>query len=334
MHPTFPEHEELLRILEAGERHLRIVQAGESHDGEAGIPVYAITLGSEDRTRPAAGFFGGVHGLERIGSHVVLSFLGALVARLGWDENLHRQLEHVCLVFMPLVNPAGMRRGTRANGSGVDLMRNAPVQSGERVAFLAGGHRWTPHLPWYRGPAGQAMQPEAQALCDVVERELLARPFSVALDCHSGFGLRDRIWFPHSHKHSAFPHVAEVNALREMFEGEHPGHPYVFEPQSRQYLTHGDLWDYLYERVRPRSIFLPLTLEMGSWRWIRKSPRQLLHRLGIFNPIPLDRAERVRRNHVPWLDFLCRAAASHAQWLPIGRERDRHQRRGLRNWYR
>lgn len=49
----------------------------------------------------------------------------------------------------------------------------------------------------------------------------------------------------------------------------------MFEPQSQQYLTHGDLWDHLYLRAltgHPGHLFLPLTLEMGSWLWVKKNP--------------------------------------------------------------
>ena len=146
---------------------------------------------------PAAlGLFGGVHGLERIGSDVVITWLHSLAMRLPWDVSLHALLERVRLVFMPIVNPGGMLRGTRANPQGVDLMRNAPVDAQEPVPFLVGGQRISAGLPWYRGAHGGAMQSESTALCELVERELLGRPFSLAMDCHSGFGLRDRIWFP------------------------------------------------------------------------------------------------------------------------------------------
>ena len=69
-------------------------------------------------------------------------------------------------------------------------------------------------------------------------------------------------------------------------------HRYVIEPQSRQYLAHGDLWDHLYlrSRERPERVFLPLTLEMGSWIWVKKNPRQLFSRQGIFNPLVQHRA--------------------------------------------
>lgn len=327
------ELDELDRILEAGKGKLETRSVCEIEAGGRSFPVQAICLGQRSPEAPAIGFFGGVHGLERIGTQVLLAFLGSLVARLHWDEHLQRELSHLRLVFIPLVNPAGMWRGTRANANGVDLMRNAPVQSSEGVAFLLGGQRLSPRLPWYRGDALSPMEPEARALCEVVKQELLDRPFSLALDCHSGFGLDDRIWFPHAHTRSPIEHVAEIHALRALFDRTYPNHDYIFEPQCRQYLTHGDLWDYLYMGRPAGRVFLPLTLEMGSWRWIRKSPTQLFSRAGMFNPVALHRQQRVLRRHLVWLEFLCRAAGSYRQWMPAGEERERHQREGLAGWF-
>lgn len=334
MSRALPEMEELLRILDAAGTRIEARVACEVEDRDGRWPVVVATLGNPSPEVPAVGFFGGVHGLERVGTQVVLSFLGSVVSRLHWDEALHEQLRSMRMVFMPLVNPAGMRHRTRSNANGVDLMRNAPVESAERVAFLVGGQRVSARLPWYRGAAAGPMEAESQALCDVVRAEMLGRPFSVAIDCHSGFGMRDRIWFPHARTRAPFAHLPEVHALMALFDALYPRHAYVFEPQSRQYLTHGDLWDYLAAESEARpGIFLPLTLEMGSWRWIRKSPRQALTRLGIFNPIPADRLERVRRNHLLWLGFLCRAANDSALWLPAGAERERHRREALAAWF-
>src|SRR6185295_12711058 len=58
------------------------------------------------------------------------------------------------------------------------------------------------------------------------------------------------------------------------------------EPTARSYTIAGDLWDYLYDRAVERGRrLLPLTLEMGSWAWVRKNPIQALTALGRFNPI-------------------------------------------------
>jgi predicted deacylase len=314
MKPPLAELDELARIVERAGRRLDTRVVCELDDHGRRFPLYSIRVGSNAPSAPVVAFFGGVHGLERVGTHVLLSFLDSLVERLERDSKTARLLDDVRLVFMPLVNPAGMSRGTRANANGVDLMRNAPLDSEERVAFLVGGQRLTSALPWYRGRAGMPMEAESAAVCDLVREELLPRPFSIALDCHSGFGLRDRIWFPYAHTRRPFAHLAEVHALADRFSAAYPHHPYLFEPQSRRYLAHGDLWDHLCREAA--NVFLPLTLEMGSWRWIRKSPRQVFSRLGIFNPLPVDRLQRVRRNHLAWFYFLCEAARSYGDWLP------------------
>jgi hypothetical protein len=109
----------------------------------------------------------------------------------------------------------------------------------------------------------------------------------------------------------------------------------VFEPQSRQYLTHGDVWDHLYRHACsvPGRVFLPLTLELGSWLWIKKNPRQLFSRHGIFNPLVEHRRQRVIRRQMSWLDFLLRAACSYRSWLPTEGKREDHLQRALTRWY-
>lgn len=333
--PRLAELDELEDILREGGSQLHARELCTCRVGDRRFPVIAVTLGNPDPDLPAVGFFGGVHGLERIGSAVVLSYLRNLSSRLRWDRLLHFKLESVRLVFMPIVNPGGMWCGTRANPSGVDLMRNAPVDAEESPPFLLGGHRFGARLPWYRGAAGAAMEDEAAALCRIVDEELLVRDFSIALDCHSGFGILDRIWFPYACSRRPIRDLAELHALNEIFEQMHPHHRYVFEPQSRQYLAHGDLWDFLYRRAElaQGKLLLPLTLEMGSWMWVKKNPRQLFSRHGIFNPLIEHRQQRVLRRHFAWFDFIVRAATSHRNWRPEGEARAQHHDQALRRWY-
>jgi hypothetical protein len=334
--PELPELEALERIIELGAGWLQARVACEvGLPGRTAYPVHVITMGNPSPEVPAVGYFGGVHGLERIGAEVVIAYLQSLVMRLQWDSSLHRQLETVRLVFMPIVNPGGMALGTRANPHGVDLMRNAPVEATEPVPFLVGGQRISSGLPWYRGLKGKPMELENQAVCEVVTAELLTRKFSVSVDCHSGFGARDRIWFPYAHKRSPIAHLAEMQALKNIFVQSHSHHRYVIEPQSLQYLAHGDLWDHLYLQACAQSqrVFLPLTLEMGSWLWVKKNPRQLFSRHGIFNPLIEHRQQRVLRQHQLLLDFLSRAACGHHLWLPMPEHRAQHHAQALQDWY-
>jgi hypothetical protein len=340
--PELPELAALERIIELGTGRLESrTVCRVDLPGGGSYPVYAITLGNPAKDVPAVGYFGGVHGLERIGAGVVIAYLQSLVMRLQWDSTLHQQLESVRLVFMPIVNPGGMALGTRANPNGVDLMRNAPVDARDAVPFLVGGQRISAGLPWYRGPKAAAMEVENQAVCEVVAAELLSRNFSLSVDCHSGFGTRDRIWFPYAHTRAPITHLAEMHALQSIFVQSHSHHRYIIEPQSLQYLAHGDLWDHLYLQscaqgphdAPARGVFLPLTLEMGSWIWVKKNPRQLFSRHGIFNPLIEHRQQRVLRQHQLLLDFLSRAASGHTLWLPDADNRAWHHAQALQDWY-
>lgn len=327
--------DELAQIIEMGGTHFDARTLCEVDCFGQRMPVRVVTMGNPDPTIPAVGFFGGVHGLERIGAEVVMAYLRNLATRLKWDSTLHRQLESVRLVFMPLVNPGGIWRGTRANPHGVDLMRNAPVESRERVPWLIGGQRISPQLPWYRGGLDQPMEAENLAVCEVIAREFRPRPFSLTVDCHSGFGVNDRIWFPYAHTHAPIEHLPELHALKNLLQETLCNYRYIFEPQSRQYLTHGDLWDHLYMLAQrePARVFLPMTLEMGSWTWVKKNPRQFFSRLGMFNPLIEHRQQRVLRRHLPLLEFFVRAACSYTRWSPAGPERERHRASAMAHWY-
>ena len=334
--PFLPALAELQRLIDEGQPYLEARLLGDVRSGAHRFPLHALLMGNPDPDVPAVGFFGGVHGLERIGAEVVMAYVRNLVSRLRWDRLLHQHLQQVRLVFMPLVNPGGLWRGTRANPRGVDLMRNAPVDATQPVPFMLGGQRISAGLPWYRGVAGAPMEVESAALCELVEREMLGRRFSLAVDCHSGFGVQDRLWFPYAHTAEPIPHLAEMHALSTIFEATHSHHPYLLEPQSAAYLTHGDLWDHLYRQktqCQDGGLFLPMTLEMGSWLWIKKNPRQLFTRHGIFNPQIAHRQRRVMRRHIALLDFFTRAAAGHEGWLPSGAAREAHRLQAMQRWY-
>ena len=329
---TFAEHEDLKAILLTGGARFEVQTVAEVHTAGPSFSLFTASLGSRDPQAPAIGFFGGIHGLERIGSQLILHYMRALLFRLTWDTLLQQQLQKVRLVFMPIVNPGGMWAHKRANPRGVDLMRNAPQRAEGRVPFLAGGQTLTPLLPWYCGRSGAPMETESTALLQVVREQLACRPFSLALDCHSGYGFADSIWFPYARTRRLMAHLPEMFALKAMLEQSHPHHDYSFEPQSNQYLLHGDLWDHAYDQVPGGHVFLPLTLELGSWLWIRKNPRQLFSRHGIFNPIKAHRIKRVLRRHADLLDFLTRVAFAAPGWLPLAGRRSELQQLATAHW--
>lgn len=300
-------------------------------------PLHCLTLGSQDPKAPSVGFFAGAHGLEKIGSEVVLAYLRTLLEISRWDHQLQKRLQDSRLVFMPLLNPVGIVNRTRSNGNGVDLIRNSPLDAEESGGGMYRGHRLTPQLPWYRGAEGAEMEIETKALIEVVETELLTSEISVAVDVHSGFGARDRFWFPYAHSRQPFPLLPEAFALKTIFDQSYPHHFYAFEPMSRQYTIHGDPWDYIFETNRKKKnagLFLPFTLEMGSWTWMKKNPLQIFSKAGVFDPVLPHRRSRILRRHLSLFDFLHRAVLSPEFWHQQDvKQRQENTAKAMELWY-
>jgi len=333
----FREMVELERIVEKLGPQARVEINRHIHFKDRRYPLYTVSIGSQDKTAPAIAYFGGVHGLEKIGSEVILSYMQSIVELLRWDETFQERLKKTRIIFMPIVNPVGVQRMSRSNGNGVDLMRNSPVMADTEKGHIYRGHRISPRLPWYQGPIGAPMEEEAQALCEVVQKELFPSQLSIAVDVHSGFGVRDRFWFPFAHSKKPFPHIAEVYALKSMFDSTYAHHVYDIEPVSRQYTIHGDLWDYLFLKHMESNkapSFFPFTLEMGSWLWLRKNPMQIFTKYGVFHPIKPHRMQRIMRRHITLFDFLHRSLLCKSAWLNMtDEERKTRTAKAMELWY-
>lgn len=339
---SFPEFLQLQRLIDKLGSQARVETPAIVTQRGHSFPLYTITIGSTSPTAPVLGLVGGVHGVEKIGSQVVLSYLEHLLERVHWDESLRWQLERIKIILMPIVNPLGIKFLSRCNANGVDLMRNAPVEA-EKATFLVGGQRFSSLLPWYRGDPTR-MEVESQVLTDFVKKECFESPLSVVLDVHSGFGIADQLWFPYAKSKSPCPNIAEVSGLKILLDRVLPNHVYKFEPQAMHYTTHGDLWDYLYDEYRTHqgvkaengeSVFFPLTLELGSYNWAKKNPFQLFRFSGHYNPIKPHRMKRTLRRHIPLFDFLTRAVISPMLWK-VGptQQRELFHEQALANWYR
>ncbi len=307
-----------------------------SSDQELKFPLYKVSFGSEDPQAPVLGLIGGVHGLERIGSQVCISLLNSFSELVKWDRSLQETLKHCRVFFIPTVNPVGIYRKTRCNPQGVDLMRNAPIEA-DNPQFMLSGHRYGPRWPWYRGPEGADMQIESQALVASVQREIKESKVAVTVDFHSGFGLRDRLWFPYAKTTKPYPDVGIMYAWKELFEKTYPHHFYQVEPQAKNYTTHGDLWDYIYDRHRERKeagLYLPLCLEMGSWLWVKKNPWQIFSSEGPFNPVKGHRLTRTLRRHNTLFEFLLRSVATPELWANLNEEKMKSMNRKAQElWY-
>lgn len=298
-----------------------------------GLPLYELQLGPTEAHCPTLMLTAGVHGNEVIGSQILLAWLSHLMAQSPWDNHQAHLLSRVRLVILPMINVTGLVKGTRATAAGIDLMRNAPVEAEGSYRWPLAGQRLSRHLPWYRGTA---LAPENQALIESLNYWRARSTFLLAMDLHSGFGMTDRLWFPYAAHTRPSPHLAEAVALCDLFNRSYPLHDfYRIEPQSLNYTTHGDIWDYIYLQSQQTAgaMVLPFTLEMGSWLWLRKNPRQLFRPMGLFHPVLPHRLRRVLRRHWTLLDFLLRVTADAQHWLPEGEARQALHQAGLHKWY-
>lgn len=332
----FPEMDDLESLIESFGAAARSRVVAHVRHKEKVYPLYCLSIGSPDPEAPSMGYFAGAHGLEKIGAEVVLAYMHTLLELLRWDRQFQERLKHSRIVFMPIVNPVGIVNRTRSNGNGVDLIRNSPLEAEESGGGFYRGHRITPKLPYYRGSEG-VLETEIKALYQVLEEELLPSKVSLAVDVHSGFGAKDRFWFPYAHSRQPFPYLSEAYAIKELLDQTYPHHFYAFEPMSRQYTIHGDPWDHVFlehRKTKDHGFFVPFTLEMGSWNWLKKNPMQLLSKNGVFDPILPHRRRRILRRHLNLFDFLHRLILSPKAWLYQSQNvRDENIRKARELWY-
>ena len=312
----FPELNSILDLKKYHGGQIKCETIDEIECQKSRYPIVSFEVGSEKEDAPCFGLFGGVHGIEKVGTEVVTSFLATLFEELKWNKNLQNLFKNVRLVSIPLVNPGGMSQNSRSNPNGVDIMRNAPIESEIPSNFFISGHRLSEKLPWYRGEEGK-LERETDILIEFIKKHFFKSSFAMSIDIHSGFGLRDRLWFPWAKSNDIFPFYDNVRKITETFNQTLPHNIYKIEQQSDSYTTHGDVWDYLVEEFMSQSkkIFIPWTLEIGSWVWLKKNPIQLFDSGGIFNPMKSHRFSRTMRRHKLLLNYLLNATSNSKAWV-------------------
>ncbi|MBD2858364.1 DUF2817 domain-containing protein [Spongiibacter sp. KMU-158] len=300
------------------------------------LPITSLTIGNPETARNCLLLTGGIHGVERIGTQVLIAWLESVIERCRWDAHWQRQFdEELAIVALPIVNPGGMLQDMRCNPSSVDLNRHAPIDAEADTPFLIGGHRIWRKLPWYRGHWHRHQEIEFVALQNVVYRCTRPESLCLVVDFHSGFGFKDHLWIPYAFRKEPIEDIACYVALKLLWERNFPHHNYQFGPQAMHYLSHGDLWDYFHIQSREHGAkLLPLTLEMGSWLWVKKHPSQIFSFAGLFNPTVPHRHARVLRSHLILLDFLMAACRNPNQWLVEGEHARQLQQMAQALWYR
>lgn len=272
-------------------------------------PVYLMEIGKPAAFRKhAVTLVSGVHGLETIGIRIHLDILKQLLNPKSSFYSAALAKGKLGIYSLPILNPAGVARLTRSNARGVDLNRNSGIDAEGALPFF-GGHSISRALPYYRG---KTLERESRALFRFLDEKIWKRKGRIhpVLDIHSGYGAENFLWWPYSFSRRQVYHEPAFLSMAEALRQRHP--LYRIEPMSLSYQTHGDLWDKAlleFERRQragemKKSMFLPLTLEIGTWHEIKKSPRRLLNREKIFNPPATSRKQYLREHRALIRDFI------------------------------
>ena len=333
----FFEWEELDQIL-SNNPHILVDWShyGDVSHGGQHYPLLSFSFGSQDKSAPTFALISGVHGVERIGVQTLLALLNTFFSRALWDTSTQVILEKIRFCVFPFANPVGIAKGTRSNGNGVDIMRNSPIDVRDKVYPLYGGQKLSANLPWYQGNP-ELPEVETQALYQFFKDHILPAKVAVSLDFHSGFGMQDRIWFPYAYRREPFEDFSQVTQFFSLFDQSYPHHFYQIEPTSHQYQIAGDMWDKVfkdYKETHPEGVYLPLTLEMGSWLWVKKNPSQIFSRWGFFHPLKAHRQKRVLRRHITFFDFVIRALLNFESWATLDQDqKETLWDAGLKRWF-
>ena len=135
---NLPELLDLERIIALGGAHVQRHVMCEVHHAGRTWPVLAVTLGNPSLDVPAVGFFGGVHGLERIGAEVVIAHLASLIVRLVPSAPF--------IVVNMAAGVTPMRLSAFALGTGIGILPKIALTAfagGAVVKGLNGGGGWT-----------------------------------------------------------------------------------------------------------------------------------------------------------------------------------------------
>ena len=76
---------DLEQLIESFGTRARARVIAHVHHGERSYPLHCVVVGSPDPEAPSIGYFAGAHGLEKIGSEVVLAYMHTLLELMRWE---------------------------------------------------------------------------------------------------------------------------------------------------------------------------------------------------------------------------------------------------------
>ena len=313
MEKETPELLQLKRLAKNYSDILIMEELGEIEHMGYRSPVNAFYISHKPNPElPTVAFFSCFHGVEWIGSRVLVNFIEHLIREITWDEDIKALTEKVNICGIPVVNPIGRLEHNRSNGNGIDLMRNAPVRS-DKALLLLGGQKFSRHIPWYMG---EGLEKENVIVSKFLDDNVFPSDFKITIDIHSAFLRGSRIWIPYaSGKKLPEKETKLFRQVRKTLNSVYKYNPYKYQKQENIYKTHGDFWDHSFDRhgSSAKGTFLPITLEISSREW---SVRNFLRKWSLealFSPSNRKQENSEYIKHIMVFDFIIRFAKNYSK---------------------
>jgi hypothetical protein len=116
----------------------RLYSLGQSVEGRELWAVLISDNPDDEEDEPEFKYVSTMHGNEPLGTEICLYFIDLLLTGYGTDERITNLVDSTAIWIVPLMNPDGLERNTRANANGFDLNRNFPLLTDSSLNIFDG----------------------------------------------------------------------------------------------------------------------------------------------------------------------------------------------------
>ena len=218
----------------------RLYTLGQSVQGRELWAVLISDNPDDEEDEPEFKYVSTMHGNEPVGTETCLYFIDLLLTEYGTDERITNLIDGTAIWIVPLMNPDGLERNTRANANGIDLNRNFPLLTDSSLNIFDGG----PFLD-------DGRQPETVAIMQWSAVE----SFTLAANFHTGALL---VCYPYGYNE-------QMSAVDTPTPDD-----LLYEEISRRYSMHNPpMWNssQYTDGIINSALWFPVIGEMADWNY-------------------------------------------------------------------
>ncbi len=130
--------DELNIYAEANPDICRLYTLGQSVQGRELWAMLITDNPDDEEDEPEFKYVSTMHGNEPLGTEMCLYFIDLLLTEYGTNERITNLVDSTAIWIVPLMNPDGLERNTRANANGYDLNRSFPLLTDSSLNIFTG----------------------------------------------------------------------------------------------------------------------------------------------------------------------------------------------------